>query len=510
MTFADLAQKILGEATTPDPRGLVNPSTFRGSPALRPDKDKGLRAGRDAPGAGGVAAKKQLRNAFRLLRNDSDLANEVNSILADYASKRMSISHEDEVVIRNNIANIDDNSTKLNNYAKALQDHNEGKAVLSDPDNVKSKIQGLKKDIADKKEELKAVLDKVEFYAEDNEILEQNLRKKLVRVVKQAAQKLTEKISTPQQAVTQVNSLDQLDKLVATDEELQQQETKLAVLNSLTQESPQNNILLRFLDLFLNKYEDYKGGLSMSGPLATIELNKEFNRLPLSVFANFYNSSVKDASEIKLLPASKSSQALAGGFRGSQAGKKAVSPVVMQAKRLLDSNFGSAEQGVLIRALNMFNQGGAGPNTMNKLRSVVKDIIDGVEGSPARLASIIYGNEGPITESFSQLAEYYITEAKKGARCTKVTGQQSSSRSDKKYSRCVKTPTGYKRVHYGDPNLRIKKSNPKKRKSFRARHKCSSAKPGTAKYYSCKNWSIIGFLAPAGLLLNSLCDYLPF
>ena len=26
------------------------------------------------------------------------------------------------------------------------------------------------------------------------------------------------------------------------------------------------------------------------------------------------------------------------------------------------------------------------------------------------------------------------------------------------------------------------------RKSFRARHKCSSAKPGTAKYFSCKNW----------------------
>ena len=73
--------------------------------------------------------------------------------------------------------------------------------------------------------------------------------------------------------------------------------------------------------------------------------------------------------------------------------------------------------------------------------------------------------------------------------CTKVTGQQSSSRSDKKYMRCVKTKTGYKRVHYGDPNLRIKKSNPKKRKSFRARHKCSQKKDKTTPgYWSCKNW----------------------
>lgn len=73
--------------------------------------------------------------------------------------------------------------------------------------------------------------------------------------------------------------------------------------------------------------------------------------------------------------------------------------------------------------------------------------------------------------------------------CTKVTGQQSSTRSDKKYMRCVKTKTGYKRVHYGDPNLRIKKSNPTKRKSFRARHKCSQKKDKTSPgYWSCRNW----------------------
>jgi len=83
--------------------------------------------------------------------------------------------------------------------------------------------------------------------------------------------------------------------------------------------------------------------------------------------------------------------------------------------------------------------------------------------------------------------EFYLEE-KAGARCTKVTGQQSSTRSDKKYMRCTRVDGKLKRVHYGDPNLRIKKSNPKKRKSFRARHKCSSAKPGTAKYFSCKNW----------------------
>jgi hypothetical protein len=81
-----------------------------------------------------------------------------------------------------------------------------------------------------------------------------------------------------------------------------------------------------------------------------------------------------------------------------------------------------------------------------------------------------------------------ILEEKSGARCTKVTKQQSSTRPSKKYMRCVRVDGKLKRVHYGDPKRRIKKSNPKKRKAFRARHKCSSAKPGTAKALSCANW----------------------
>ena len=92
-----------------------------------------------------------------------------------------------------------------------------------------------------------------------------------------------------------------------------------------------------------------------------------------------------------------------------------------------------------------------------------------------------------LIKEFTESFPVEIQE-KKGARCTKVTDQQASTRSDKKYMRCARVGGKLKRVHYGDPNLRIKKSNPKKRKSFRARHKCSSAKPGTAKYFSCKNW----------------------
>jgi hypothetical protein len=55
----------------------------------------------------------------------------------------------------------------------------------------------------------------------------------------------------------------------------------------------------------------------------------------------------------------------------------------------------------------------------------------------------------------------------------------------------VKDPkTGnVKKVNFGDPNMRIKKSSPAHRKSFRARHHCDNPGPRTkARYWSCRAW----------------------
>jgi len=45
------------------------------------------------------------------------------------------------------------------------------------------------------------------------------------------------------------------------------------------------------------------------------------------------------------------------------------------------------------------------------------------------------------------------------------------------------------KVNFGDKKMRIKKSNPNRRKSFRARHNCATAKDRTtARYWSCRAW----------------------
>lgn len=46
------------------------------------------------------------------------------------------------------------------------------------------------------------------------------------------------------------------------------------------------------------------------------------------------------------------------------------------------------------------------------------------------------------------------------------------------------------KVSFGDPNLSIKRDNPERRKSFRARHNCDNPGPRwKARYWSCKYWS---------------------
>jgi hypothetical protein len=54
----------------------------------------------------------------------------------------------------------------------------------------------------------------------------------------------------------------------------------------------------------------------------------------------------------------------------------------------------------------------------------------------------------------------------------------------------VKNPQGrVVKVNFGDKKMRIKKSNPARRKSFRARHNCANPGPRhKARYWSCRSW----------------------
>ena len=95
----------------------------------------------------------------------------------------------------------------------------------------------------------------------------------------------------------------------------------------------------------------------------------------------------------------------------------------------------------------------------------------------------------PVKESKPEMieeAEFQgrSVELNNPTRCKK--GEKGCS---KKFKVFVKDGDKVKKVQFGDPNMEIKKDNPKNRKSFRARHNCDNPGPKTmARYWSCKKW----------------------
>ena len=85
-----------------------------------------------------------------------------------------------------------------------------------------------------------------------------------------------------------------------------------------------------------------------------------------------------------------------------------------------------------------------------------------------------------------------ITEAEyQGIKVKLNDPIRTSENPNKKFKVYVKDPSSgnIKVVRFGDPNLSIKRDDPARRKSFRARHNCDNPGPKTkARYWSCFQW----------------------
>jgi len=68
--------------------------------------------------------------------------------------------------------------------------------------------------------------------------------------------------------------------------------------------------------------------------------------------------------------------------------------------------------------------------------------------------------------------------------------KRTPSHPTKKFVVVAKQGGKIKTIRFGDAKMKIKKNQPDRRKSFRARHKCDTDPPSklTARYWSCKNW----------------------
>ena len=138
----------------------------------------------------------------------------------------------------------------------------------------------------------------------------------------------------------------------------------------------------------------------------------------------------------------------------------------------------------------------------SELRQLIREAI-------SKRKSGYMGYSEPVDEVDMSIQEVFdmtiidenITEAKyKGKTVTLNKPMRGDSKKFKVYvNSCKKNADGsikVKKVNFGHggtsakrPTMRIRKSNPKRRAAFRARHRCDNPGPKTmARYWSCKKW----------------------
>jgi hypothetical protein len=123
-----------------------------------------------------------------------------------------------------------------------------------------------------------------------------------------------------------------------------------------------------------------------------------------------------------------------------------------------------------------------GYGIIDDLEFVKENLNEG--DTPFNLESVI--NEA-LYEYYSMTEE--LNEAEYKGR--KVSLGKIMRGDVKKYKVHVKNDKGnVVKVNFGDKNMEIKRDNPRRRKNFRARHRCDNPGPRwKARYWACKTWS---------------------
>jgi len=126
----------------------------------------------------------------------------------------------------------------------------------------------------------------------------------------------------------------------------------------------------------------------------------------------------------------------------------------------------------------------------NHLREVIRELIyESLDNKSMMLEFEKLKNSKKIQEVVGEDYDWResLSEAKYHGKTVKLNKPFRTPGGPKKFGVYVKNKKGNViKVGFGDPNLRVKNYNPKRAKSFRARHKCNTKKDRTTPgWWSC-------------------------
>lgn len=126
-----------------------------------------------------------------------------------------------------------------------------------------------------------------------------------------------------------------------------------------------------------------------------------------------------------------------------------------------------------------------------KAESITREKFGSVEGHYDYVMGIYKKMIGEDKEYFLDRTKKYLKEGEYKGKKVTLDKPFRTAGGPKKYSVYVRNDKGnVVKVNFGDPNMEIKRDDPNRRKSFRARHGCND-NPGPkwkSKYWSCRFW----------------------
>lgn len=484
---ASEAEGPSGISSSPIGKSDYNPEIFK--PERKDPNDKGM--------SDQVSIIKLLGKAFQLLKNDEVFSDQMRSIMNGFKKNRKQISAYQESIIKSKPKTIDNLWGRINRLITIVNDPKK----RQDPSiaDFEKELKDLKAQKDEEQATLDNVFSQIENVASENEELNQSYLEQMLYVIRDTAKRLYKRqvlalMDDGQELKSQVIPLHELDYNMLQKEVEKSSEVQLKLLEMLLSADDSNPLKL-FLKLQEQRYEDSKQNFFnvSRGDNYSISIEQLYRSLPLFSLVNYFSHIILKSPAIKLNTKQRKRTDLLtkGDDMITRMGKvknerewEELRPdlIAYLQKQKIDKN----KKAMLINLAN-----GPFQATRGKANAAIKII-----------SSLKVEN---ITESFDELASKYSSSFNLDindflidlqevntlleSKCTGPTKKAHSDRKGKKWTKCARQPDGsYKRIHWGQAGVRVGKNNPKRRKSFRARHKCSSAKPGTPKAAACGDW----------------------
>jgi len=443
---------------------------------------------------------KLLGKSFQLLKNDEVFTDQMRGIMNGFRQNRKQISAYQESILKSKPKHIDNLWGRINNLI----------TIISSPKNKTEKdVEDFKEDLIkfkalrdEAQTELDDVYSAIEKVTQENEETNDLYMNQLLVVIKDTAKILYKKqaeeiLTDPAEAPKRIIPLHELDVAMIEKELTKDAQTQLQLLEMLFSDDSKMNPLILFLELQKQNYDEHKNNFFevRRGDNYSITIENLYKNLPLFKLTEYFSNVIMKSPTISLnMKQSKRTKALGKG-----------DDMMQRLENVKNEKEWEELRSDLIAYIKKQK---IDKDRKKMLTDMAKGRLQAIHGRASAATKLISAlKAAAITESFDELANSYASSfdidlndfmidlqevavfLEKSKKCDGPTKKASSDRKGKKWTKCAKQPDGsYKRIHWGEAGVRVGKDNPKRRKSFRKRHNCKDAKPGSANALSCADW----------------------